>query len=440
MLRFSGCRTICVLVSIMFGLPATSQQPKMNAFDFALAHDMLHDAYTDVRKNYYDPQYHGIDLEARYHQFEIRLSNNTTLNDGMRTVQAFLDGLKDSHTFFIAPRRPFSFEPGFHMQIIGNQCFIVRVRPGTDASSKLHSGDRVLKYNSFLLNRDDFDAALYYFTVLNPVVTAELDLQGLDGVVRHESVKAIILQGKSTLEQNPSTPDWMNLFRREETEDRLLRSVLIESGDVSYWKLRNFDLDTEQINSAFKTASKHSTLVLDLRGNPGGAIETLEHMLVGVFDHNITVADRILRKDSKPLMAKRSTSDHLFTGKLVVLVDSQSDSCSELFARVIQLEHRGTVIGDKTAGMVMEAVHFRESSGGDNRVFYGFSITSADLIMADGKSLEKMGVTPDESVAPSAQDLATGRDPVLSRAAAIAGANLSPEQSAKMFPSVWLPL
>jgi C-terminal processing protease CtpA/Prc len=88
----------------------------------------------------------------------------------------------------------------------------------------------------------------------------------------------------------------------------------------------------------------------------------------------------------------------------------------------------------------MEARRFEETSGTDTVVPFGFSITDANLIMSDGKSLEKTGVTPDEVVLPTPEDLAAGRDPVLARAATLAGGSLSPEQAGKMFPVEWLPL
>jgi carboxyl-terminal processing protease len=136
-------------------------------------------------------------------------------------------------------------------------------------------------------------------------------------------------------------------------------------------------------------------------------------------------------------MVAKSQGDRAFKGQVVVLVDSDSGSAAELFARVIQLEKRGVVIGDRTAGAVMQSRVYTRQTAGEYVLIYGISITETDLLMADGKSLEGEGVVPDETVLPTGADLAAGRDSALARAVLKAGGLLSPEEAGKAFPIVW---
>jgi len=83
--------------------------------------------------------------------------------------------------------------------------------------------------------------------------------------------------------------------------------------------------------------------VIDMRGNPGGIVKTLEQLTARLFDHDVKIADLKGRKSMKPSVAKKRKTP--FTGKTVVLVDSDSASAAEVLARVIQLEKRGLVGG-----------------------------------------------------------------------------------------------
>jgi carboxyl-terminal processing protease len=228
---------------------------------------------------------------------------------------------------------------------------------------------------------------------------------------------------------------WAESMRQMESRQGAIGREIVESGDVAIWKLPAFDLSPDWIEKQMGKVRKHKALILDLRENGGGSTETLAWLTGSLFDHDVKIVDRVQRNGTKPMIAKHLA--HPFDGKLIVIVDASSASASEIMARVVQLEHRGTVIGDRSAGAVMEAKLYRESTGTSMGPVFGFAVTDANLIMTDGKSLEGTGVVPDEILLPTAADLAAGRDPVLARAAEIAGTKLDPVTAGKLFPFQW---
>jgi carboxyl-terminal processing protease len=173
--------------------------------------------------------------------------------------------------------------------------------------------------------------------------------------------------------------------------------------------------------------------VLDLRANGGGSVTALQELVSRCFSHEVVVASE-RRRDGKSTRTIARPGKNPFTGRLIVLVDGRSASAAEMFARIVQIEHRGIVLGDRTAGAVMRSrlfTHTAESM--TSAVFYGTSVTVADVRMSDGGSLEKVGVEPDEIVLPRPSDLAAGRDPVLAHAIALAGVNIDPEEAGRLF-------
>jgi C-terminal processing protease CtpA/Prc len=275
---------------------------------------------------------------------------------------------------------------------------------------------------------------------LRPQPGLRVDLRTVNGAQRTVDVMARVRQMKRVTDltgENGASDIW-NLLREGETADHLMRARWIEVGDdLLVLKLPEFSFSSGEIDDMIGKAHNRKALILDLRGNPGGSVEALKYVVGDLFDKEVKIADRVGRKEGKPIIAKPRHSP--FTGKLIVLVDHRSASAAELLARVVQLEKRGTVIGDGTSGSVMEAEHYSNRMGTDTVIFYGASITDADLIMTDGKSLEHVGVTPEETVLPTAQDLASGRDPVIAHAAETLGVKVTPENAGKMFPYEWAP-
>jgi len=70
-------------------------------------------------------------------------------------------------------------------------------------------------------------------------------------------------------------------------------------------------------------------------------------------------------------------------------------------------------------------------------VIYGAEITEAALVMTDGGTLENVGVMPDERILPNPTDIAEQRDPVLARAAELAGVQITVQEAGGIFPFEW---
>jgi carboxyl-terminal processing protease len=204
--------------------------------------------------------------------------------------------------------------------------------------------------------------------------------------------------------------------------------------DLLVARIPTFVVKDEKVDEMMKKARNHKALVLDLRGNHGGLADLLTRLVGYFFDRDVKLGEVKRRKETKPEKAGSRGPGRVFKGPLVVLIDSESASASEIFARVIQIEKRGTVLGDRSAGAVMESQFHPHLGAGYRPFFFGASITVADLMMSDGRSLERVGVVPDERMLPSAADLAGRRDPVLSRAAEILGGKLDPGEAGTLFP------
>jgi hypothetical protein len=417
-------------------VPAAAQA-QFDNFQRERARQMLRDLHDAVEHHYYDPQFHGVDMEARFKAADTRLQSVNNLGDALTTIAETLDALQDSHTFFLPPSRNTHREYGYIQQMIGDRCFITAVRPNRDASEKLAAGDEVLTWQGFTPKRENFPTMNYIFNMLLSLPVMNLTVRGPDGNTRKVEVTPKVTRDKQVLNLRDENDFW-KLVRDEENGERENRQRLVNSGDaLLIWKMPEFFMTDDAVDRLLKDARKYQALIMDLRGNPGGLIKTLERVVGDIIDHDVTIARRVGRKsDLKAQIAKSSGAD-AFSGKLIVLIDSRSASAAELFARVIQLEHRGIVLGDHSSGLVMESRRYEFHQGMDTQIFYGASITDADLIMGDGKSLEHTGVVPDEVILPSAADLAAGRDPVLARAAKLAGKELDPVKAGQLFPIEW---
>jgi len=429
---------LLVLV-ILFGCTHQVLSQSVSSQDRDRGVIMLKAVRDDIRKYYYDPAFRGIDLDARTKAAEERIKQAKSNGEIFGAIAQLLLDFNDSHTIFLPPQRSARIEYGWQMQSFGDDCYVIAVKPKSDAEAKgLKPGDKVLKVDGVAPNRANLWIYQYLYTALAPRPVVTMEVQTAGEQPRQLEVKAKVQTGRQVRDLT-ETIDFNAYLREQADEAHLTDHIFYEVGkDTIIWRMPTFDMENDAVDERIDKVKKFKTLIIDLRRNAGGAVETLQRLVGNLFDHDVTIGDMKLRKESKPMLA-RTRGDSGFKGQVIVLVDSGSNSASEVFARVMQLEKRGTVIGDRTGGKVMRSRLYSHQIGLDTVVYYGVSVTDADLIMADGKTLEGTGVTPDELVLPTPDDLRAQKDSVLARAVAIAGGTLDPVEAGKLFPFKWKP-
>lgn len=143
-------------------------------------------------------------------------------------------------------------------------------------------------------------------------------------------------------------------------------------------------------------------IILDLRNNGGGSLmEALS--LAGIFINEGPLAV-IHVKGEKPTTLKDENRGVIFNGPLVVLVNGQSASASELLAAVLQDYNRALIVGQSTYGkatgqvvMALDtSLNWQQIARGDFGNAESFvKITTSKLYRINGKTAQKKGVIPD---------------------------------------------
>jgi C-terminal processing protease CtpA/Prc len=344
-------------LTLLISANGAARQQKLDKFKVEQGQRILDMVHNEVKSHYYDPSFHGVNIDATYAQAKEKMNGVDSLNRGFGIIADMLDSLHDSHTFFIPPPRPYSIEYGFRREIIGDKCFVTAVEPDSDAAKQgLRRGDELLTINQYPLDRSTLWKLDYMFEALSPQPGLTLDVQSPDGTRRRIPVKSEIVHYNKQV--SPGEILGHAAIRQEVDRPRYQEF----GDDLIIINLPNFVMTTIDLDTVISKIRKHKAVILDMRGNPGGAVVEMEELLKNLFDHDVHIFDRVTKGGRKPENIK-GFGGRAYTGKIVALVDSQSDSAAEITSRVLQLEKRGTVIGDHSAGKVMEARTYFDQLG-----------------------------------------------------------------------------
>lgn len=179
---------------------------------------------------------------------------------------------------------------------------------------------------------------------------------------------------------------------------------LLSGTRVGYFKLDKFTgTATEEVENAMQQLYQQGmdSVVIDLRGNPGGLLTAAIQISDKFLPQGTIVATR--GRTPADNTEELATKEHTWKLPLVVLVDHNSASASEIFAAAIQENQRGVVVGRTSYGKGTVQTQFPLQTAGCS-----LRITTARFYSPTGRVMAGSGVTPDIQVPESAGSPAFG--------------------------------
>ena len=400
-----------ILLAILLGISVASPA-ETNSSERGRMENILNAVSKEVQKNFYDPKLKGLDWLSLTEQARQRIRNADHVGEMIGAISGLLYQLHDSHTVFIPPGRTVHAVYGFKAQPFAEDVLVYDVQKnGPAAKAGLKVGDHIIGIDNINVTRSTYFDIMHYLSVLDP--RTELYVE----VAEQGSSQTIKIPTK--LEPHPRGLyfDYNEIMREIDAQERFYSYTDYEGGIV-YLKLRSFGVSAGEMGDAAGKAKNAQSVIIDLRGNGGGTVESMKELLGRLTDEAYDAGQSVSRQKSDPLHIKPVAPQ--VSGRLFVLIDSASASASEIVARTMQLRKRALVIGDRSSGRVNAARLFWDEVGAYDKVAFGTEVAVSRVVMQNGEELENQGVTPDELCIPSSADLRSGKDPCLARALALA--------------------
>jgi carboxyl-terminal processing protease len=189
---------------------------------------------------------------------------------------------------------------------------------------------------------------------------------------------------------------------------------MLDNG-IAYVQVMDFGATTtDELKTTLTTlmAQNPKGLILDLRDNPGGYLDTAVQVVSQFVDHGPVVYEQT--GDGKKKEYDAQSGGLALKIPMVVLMNSNSASASEITAGALQDDGRAKLVGVVSygKGSVQIRVPLSNNEG-------AVAITIAHWLTPNGTLIDKKGLTPDIYVPMTSADINAGRDPQLDAASQV---------------------
>ena len=196
-------------------------------------------------------------------------------------------------------------------------------------------------------------------------------------------VKLEILRGQEKIN--------FEIERKKITTNPVIEEKLEDN--IGYLQISSFDDDTaEDFKTKYEDLKNQgiTSLIIDLRNNGGGLV-----------DEALEIADYIVPKGKDLLVTvdknqneeiRKSKEDPIIDMDIVVLVNENTASASEILAGCLKDHQEATIVGTKTygKGVIQQVISLKNGAG--------LKVTVEEYYTPNKTKINKVGIEPDETV------------------------------------------
>lgn len=369
----------------------------------------------------------GLDWDAAYLEYLPKVREAESTLDYYRVLQRFVALLKDSHSNVFLPdelAKERNARPPIRTTLAEGRVFISNLFHPKLEELGLRPGQEILKV-------DGEPVRAFAERTIMPYFGASTPQYGEVWAFIYELLKGPKDKPITLTVRGPGAAEADIVVPRAGYEDIKgdgPYDFRVLEGNIALVTLRGFDNDAgyDGFKKDFEKILACDALIFDVRLNGGGNSGVGWNILERLTDKPFRVSvwsTPVYRPayrawNRRPEALEMPKDDNLatprpgpkFTKPVAVLIGPRTFSAAEDFAVAFDAMQRGPLVGEATGGSTGQPLFFRLPGGGSGRV------CSKKDTYPDGKEFVGVGVQPTIRIAPTADDAANLRDPVLDAA------------------------
>ena len=354
------------------------------------AKQLFYEAWVNIKNNYYNPNLN----KQNWAKWKRRYLNKIkTQEDAYVAINSMLASLDDSYSKFLS-------EEEFKEQ-------------NSAINSKLYGiGINIASYSGKIYIANVIEnAPAYIADIRTGDIILKVNGTNTNGVSIYEVAKLIRgeVNQPLTLELLRGNDKFVKVLKRQEIKIKTIESKKL-TDKIGYIRISSFiGQDTpKDFVLALNKLSDTKGLIVDVRGNSGG-----------LFQNAIVISNLFMKTGNIVSVVARTGKTNVYNAKnegciyenpIVVLIDSNSASSSEILASALHDNKRATLIGTKTfgKGLVQKVFSMPNKTG--------MNLTIAKYLTPNGTDINKNGITPDYTVTLNHDDFINNNDSQLNYA------------------------